>query len=336
MKNLFDYATKELSQDAFLMWLFENHEDPVLGDIANSLLNLFCGFQNGEKVQSLETVPQWCKIDISVWMTTTRGRKLALFIEDKTFSSEHNQLSTYDNHIDGITDHEIYKIFYKTSVIPQEEITKIEEYNARNKYAWNIYDINAIARFFEKYQNSKNLIVAQYANYVMRLFAAEYNTKKPEHSKSVTDLLAWKSYFNKTVIPALKGNNISFVCSSWKANPYPYVVLFIKKLGFGNRNIPYLEIRSRDCCENNFTARILCYGVEDSDMEKYQPKLIENIKSIPDFECKRLVNSHNGKKIYPKQVGYSKKNEKAETDEQFIALVVKYIGLYFQAMKDWK
>ena len=26
MKNLFDYATKELSQDAFLRWLFENHD----------------------------------------------------------------------------------------------------------------------------------------------------------------------------------------------------------------------------------------------------------------------------------------------------------------------
>ena len=25
MKNLFDYATKELSQDAFLRWLFENY-----------------------------------------------------------------------------------------------------------------------------------------------------------------------------------------------------------------------------------------------------------------------------------------------------------------------
>ena len=26
-KNLFTYATKELSQDAFLLWLFNNYDD---------------------------------------------------------------------------------------------------------------------------------------------------------------------------------------------------------------------------------------------------------------------------------------------------------------------
>ena len=30
MKNLFDYATKELSQDAFLRWLFENYDCELL------------------------------------------------------------------------------------------------------------------------------------------------------------------------------------------------------------------------------------------------------------------------------------------------------------------
>ena len=41
MKNLFNYATKELSQDAFLMWLFENYDDSELGEIANALLGNF-------------------------------------------------------------------------------------------------------------------------------------------------------------------------------------------------------------------------------------------------------------------------------------------------------
>ena len=91
MENLFDYATKELSQDAFLRWLFQNYDDPVVGEVSNCLLGEFCHFQDGEKVGSLHTEAQKNKIDISVCITTTLGRKIALFIEDKTFSNEHHQ-----------------------------------------------------------------------------------------------------------------------------------------------------------------------------------------------------------------------------------------------------
>ena len=39
MENLFDYATKELSQDAFLRWLFESwNEDIECGIIARKIL----------------------------------------------------------------------------------------------------------------------------------------------------------------------------------------------------------------------------------------------------------------------------------------------------------
>ena len=78
MKNLFDYATKELSQDAFLRWLFENYEDPILGEAANDIIGKFCNFRENEKLQALETKTQWNKIDISIWLATTLGRKVAL------------------------------------------------------------------------------------------------------------------------------------------------------------------------------------------------------------------------------------------------------------------
>lgn len=33
-KNLFDFATKELSQDAFLRWLIESAEDPDVAPVS--------------------------------------------------------------------------------------------------------------------------------------------------------------------------------------------------------------------------------------------------------------------------------------------------------------
>ena len=330
MKNLFNYATKELSQDAFLMWLFENYDDSELGEIANALLGNFCNFQKDEKVHSLETVAQWCKIDITVWMTTTFNRKIVLCIEDKTFSNEHNQLSTYNAHIDGVSNHTKYKIFYKTSRLEDDEKERVKA------SGWRIVDIDEINAFWEKYQSCTNLIVSQYAQYVNKIAIAINNKSKPQESKTIADFLSWKSYFENIVIPVLKkdfGSSCHF--GSWKAGQYPYVVLYIKKEGFGTRNIPYLEIRSRDCCNNKALARILCYGVSDEDLAKNQQKLIDNIKAIPEYECKGLVTSHKGKNIHPKQVGYSKTFENIETNEQFIGFTKKYIDLYLQAMQEW-
>ncbi|SDA24790.1 hypothetical protein SAMN02910447_02632 [Ruminococcus sp. YE71] len=65
MKNLFDYATKELSQDAFLRWLFENYDcdDKNVCLAAYSLLREFSkldmDYAAGRKVTELETFAQF-------------------------------------------------------------------------------------------------------------------------------------------------------------------------------------------------------------------------------------------------------------------------------------
>ena len=71
MKNLFDYATKELSQDAFLRWLFENYdcENKKVRNVCEKLFNAFTNNElNFSKIDknSLRTVAQWNKIDISI------------------------------------------------------------------------------------------------------------------------------------------------------------------------------------------------------------------------------------------------------------------------------
>lgn len=336
MKNLFDYATKELSQDAFLRWLFENYEDPVLGEVANDLIGKFCNFRESEKLQSLETKIQWNKIDISIWLTTTLGRKIALFIEDKTFSLEHDQLTAYNKHIDAIKDRDVYKMFFKTDLIDEDEQARIDEANKTEFSHWQVFDIDKINTLFEKYTQSDNIILSQYAEHIKRLYKAATNTTKPKSNNGNVDWLAWKAYFNKVVIPQLKQNKDKFICGTWKAGQYPYVVLYIKKCGYGERNIPYLEIQSRDCQNNEFKAKILCYGINEKDIPQ-QKALIENIKAVPDLECKYIKTSKKGaENFFPKQVGFSRGGLYAETDEEYISLVKKYIDIYLDVMKDWQ
>lgn len=96
--NIFDYATSELSQDAFLAWLFKWAEkdneqyDKQLHDCAEDCLRKFLGKINPKEIKSVEIYKQWENIDL--WITV--NNIYHLIIEDKTGTSEHdNQLLRY-------------------------------------------------------------------------------------------------------------------------------------------------------------------------------------------------------------------------------------------------
>jgi hypothetical protein len=98
--NLFDFATKELSQDAFLAWLIQwaspeyRDCDRVLYEVATSFLNKLLSLQIKAPpgITSVKVERQWNKIDVSAKV----NNEYLLIIEDKTATSEHsNQLQKY-------------------------------------------------------------------------------------------------------------------------------------------------------------------------------------------------------------------------------------------------
>ena len=158
MKNLFDYATKELSQDAFLRWLFENYNCEN-ESVKNAFRKLFDSFTNNKfekkEITDLKTVAQWKNIDVSIWFKVDEKEHL-IVIEDKTGSGIHDdQLKRYSEEINNHNDfwrneenrkkykteryveddENIFKVFYKTNIIDQWE-----KDNAI-KNTWKIYDI---------------------------------------------------------------------------------------------------------------------------------------------------------------------------------------------------
>lgn len=342
MKNIFDFATRELSQDAFLRWLFENYDDPELKDAAGNLLREFCGIDVAN-VKDLGTTAQWCSIDISVWITLKDDSKAALFIEDKTYSEEHEQLDRYDKHIKQCEKEyaRIYKIFYKTDIIRDDEEKRIAKTTDANK--WRIYSIGDILPLFEKYISSGNLILRQYAEHVKNVYDATQNTQMPRKNGSHIDYLKWISYFEKTVIPQLS-SEYPGKCKYFatKAGPYPYVYLSIEKTGYGNKIVPKLEIRSRDCLpvserspKRNINIRFLCYDIPEEDIPQQQV-LIEKIKQSGRFETKGMVQNRNGKeKYFPKQIGYLD-NVTVDDEAAFVKKLKEYIGCYLELMQDWK
>ena len=99
MNNIFKYATKELSQDAFLCWLanWYNYDSP-LKNLSKEFVDLIMsrtGVVDFE-LKSLSVLRQYNHIDVLLVINQSIG----VVIEDKTFTSEHgNQISRYATQI---------------------------------------------------------------------------------------------------------------------------------------------------------------------------------------------------------------------------------------------
>ena len=96
--NLFKFATSELSQDAFILWLLEwanpncATEDKALHETAQEFVRLLLNNKD-LTIKSVNTTRQKNHIDVFAIV----NEKYAIIIEDKTDTSEHNnQLERYE------------------------------------------------------------------------------------------------------------------------------------------------------------------------------------------------------------------------------------------------
>ena len=118
--NIFSYATKELSQDAFIFWLLD-HANPkyenVNQDLKNCALNLVSEFfklenkKMPETFEKFELFKQYKNIDILL-----KINNYSIIIEDKTGTHSHgDQLTRYRNIIASeVGQDNVLAIFFKT------------------------------------------------------------------------------------------------------------------------------------------------------------------------------------------------------------------------------
>ena len=124
--NIFDFATGELSQDAFLAWL-ANWADPIhkaTDSALNHVAGKFLGFLTDNKIDpnkiaSIKTYLQHHKIDVLIEITLTSSeQKHLILIEDKTGSGHHSdQLNRYREEIatdEKFNTQTLHLIYYKT------------------------------------------------------------------------------------------------------------------------------------------------------------------------------------------------------------------------------
>lgn len=176
-QNIFDYATSELSQDAFISLLISwyDSEDENLKKISKDFITkLYNGYNNKylesklaklefSTVKSVKLIQQHHKIDVFFEVINENGNKIPFIIEDKTWTEPHSgQLKRYD---EKIKYENIIKIFFKTGHITEKDI------NETNLAQYLIIDTKWIYNFLITYKNDiDNLIFKDYFDYLISNF----------------------------------------------------------------------------------------------------------------------------------------------------------------------
>ena len=177
--NIFNYATKELSQDAFLCWsinwLNETPSHPLY-PYGKAMLDMFLADKKSSSYSDVEVRTQYEKIDVLVLFKDDIGNAHALIIEDKTNTSEHgNQMLRYKNKLlektktdttlNAYQDPEVHLAYIKTGIMYDEDLRMVGK-------GATVIDLDG---FLE--------IVSQYAKLEMSEILSDFN----QHIQDVKD-----------------------------------------------------------------------------------------------------------------------------------------------------
>ena len=313
-KNLFNFATKELSQDAFLRWLFENwncEQEDVKEASRTLITTIWEESIDFDKITNFETSAQERNIDLMVRFLINDALYV-IVVEDKTYSFTHDdQLIKYKSYVGRkVPTINVKYIYYKTNIISDDERKDIEN------DGWEVFDINIIYDIYSKISNVKNNILADYVNHIKKLYmdltqelpllVKDWN---PNH---------WVNFYhnNDLKIP----NGILFGYGNFRSQ-YIYLVFNIKD---GWQKNPYGEIRSRDLVndKSKFSLRILLYDTKKEFLDKH---LDEWKKKFDSSELFTLQN-------YSKQLAINSIEEDIKTKSDLERNLQRYLDEYARLM----
>lgn len=190
--NIFDYAPKELSQDAFIIWLilyfncdvkladekasYLSDDDFALKKCSEEFISLLLskGINKPFKIKIVEADKQWESIDIWVTVEIESGEKYLIIIEDKTSSSYHSdQLNRYKEiGRKWCKENNYYEdpicIYLKTGNESRQSLRYVTE----NGYS--ILGRTEIVEFLKKHREIKNNIFTDFILRLTRIEASHY------------------------------------------------------------------------------------------------------------------------------------------------------------------
>ena len=176
--NIFDFATKELSQDAFIAWLLQwadpdnLQQDTQLNSCGQEFVRQLIATQHQHNISTITKVvagTQWERID--VWAEVfTSGNNYLIIVEDKTFTTEHsNQLNTYKKIGEEYCAEKNFKlvcVYIKTGSEPLAAL------NAIRAKGFSTFNRTDFIKLLDKYESISNNIFRDFTQRLINLEAA--------------------------------------------------------------------------------------------------------------------------------------------------------------------
>lgn len=282
MKNIFDYAKKELSQDAFLMWLANNYQDKDIGDFAKSFLLTMIGKDSNSKITDLTTTPQHKDIrNVDVLIECKiNDQQVAIALEDKTYTKHH------DNQLEEIGEKmiekfrgeknqkEIYLIYFKTGYITKKEKLELREISFKLQIDWIVTDSEFVKQQFDKfYCKGKNAILDMYYEFIENLVNSYVINDNDVIDKSLEE---WSDKGNKwsALFDQFDQSEYEIGVGYYKSYWYKYILINKDKDFFS------VEIRSNVLNNNSkYSFKLVTYSMDE------EKQTIENLKYFKNL-CK--------------------------------------------------
>ena len=193
--NLFNYATSELSQDAFLLWLLEwanpsNSEyDPELHLTAKVFLRKIIDVDDKFDIKSVVCKKQQYHIDVLAIV----NNEIAVIIEDKINTQEHgNQIARYRQQLETAfgSQYDIKCIYLKTG---NECLTNLRK-NA-DSGNFKIFMRRDLLRILEK-SNSDNIILRDFVSRIKFIEECTNQYKSKPYHEWMHNGVAWQGFYS--------------------------------------------------------------------------------------------------------------------------------------------
>lgn len=322
--NIFEFATKELSQDAFLCYLLEfskeenkNYKDEYI--FSNFFLkNILNKFSLDIEIKKLEIKKQYSNIDILLILND----EYYIIIEDKTFTSERKgQITSYKDKLKKILkdkqivfdEKKIYGLYFK---IGDECLQGIEEKEKTKGMKIKSLLRKEIINIFENYSGD-NIIFNDYISYVKGIQERTENFAKADLRK---DMFTWgeingfynaldlefKNLKEKKILPKqittswyyVANKNGGFLCYCfWNIEEYEKYKYYMQIEAIGKkeealRKNDYFEKNLRLCVKvnsNDKNINILYKGFEILKKEEIFSNGIRPLKFSSGYDMTQLI-----------------------------------------------
>ena len=297
--NVFDYATKELSQDAMICWLLKWSEqqyqstDEALHDCGGRFVRALLEKHNApwpNEIQEIKIFQQDSSIDV---LARIDGKQV-LLIEDKTGTMDHsNQLKRYceavrngDTQLLAVARKDLYPIYLKTGNQPLAADRRIETIENCN---YKIFNREDFLNVLNGYAGHNSLLV-DFRQHLQRLEdeTNSYHDVKPSEWNH-RQLEGFYIELEKRMTGAPRWNG---PCWGYAANPAGGVLWFVFAVNRVQQTSHEMYLQIED--GSRLTVRLGGESIQPPLMHKMLGMLKDNAEHDNDIKIKKAGRFRGG------------------------------------------